>query len=443
MGDFLADRGQNDLMTLRLLEGLETEGMRTEITASNHDMFFLNEYYKTDPSAWGASSRFYGQYVNGIRSLVSDGIISQEGLSEMMDRVYFPNFKLLSYALTNNDKKITLFMHAPNGIEPIKDLAGELGVEYADKTAKDLAKTIDAINWAFQNLRYTDNAKFREMVRLAAEFDINTNNSSLTALVWNMGKGNVDGKYELSVALPNYVEKVVHGHVGEPGPKLPAQYETLDTNLGKMHSTDLPEGYQGNFDAGVYVDHSVIEPVWAKRYEITPDNLLKRMANLRDEMKASNSVLKNTIKEAQAFLQKDVNTLNDMEIAQWQENTRSFVSTIDEIKEKSSNLRLVVDRIIPKTLPSVPGHSEILRQQFDAALVGAEFRELERELNTVLSQVREKINERNLKLASNVSERVDESLRLLPVGVGAPEQQWIKAEARGRVAQIKRDMQLR
>jgi hypothetical protein len=314
LGDFIADRGKNDWMTLLVLEKLEEVGVRTEIVASNHDMFFLNEYYRGDPKLWGKSNSDYGDYVFGIKRLVDDGVVSQEELIKMIERVYYPNFKLISYALSEDKKKITLFTHAPNCLDPIKDLARELDVVYKDKDAQELAETIDGINLAFQILRFADDEKFKKMVEVAAttalrcEYDSCyrtkhvpysfDQDSPLSALVWNYGN-----KTELE-KLPDYVEQLVHGHIGAKRPESD-RCLNLDNDLGRP-----------NHDDGFYNSHRSPERVWDERYEFSSDVLLDRIEQLREAIKKEISSLDGQKKQIEGILRETSSSfLNTQQMA--------------------------------------------------------------------------------------------------------------------------------
>lgn len=273
LGDLIADRGNNDLMTLLLLEKIKDNGVQVEIVASNHDLFLLPNYDE-DPAKWAEliEDLAYDMFVNGLLLLINNKIIEHKEIVRLMDRVYLPSFKLISYALSQEDgeTKITLFMHAPNNCIPIKALARELGIDYPDEAinAERLADIVDKINNAFQELRFSDNAEFKKIMRKAIDYsDIPArefkelllvengavshieipNNSPLTLIVFNYGGGKATGNIKELEDFPECVKQVVHGHVGEI--ILGGRSENLDSDIGR------PGKWRGN-----YVDHAFVEP---------------------------------------------------------------------------------------------------------------------------------------------------------------------------------------
>lgn len=277
LGDFIADRGNNDIMTLLLLEKITTNSVKVEIINSNHDVFIL-PYYDKDPAQWRSNLDCtkggltlgigYGIYIAQLQCLVQNEIVSHEEFKVLMKNAYLPNFKLLSYALQENqsgDAQITLFMHAPNNLEPIYKLAEQLNIAFdnTSKNAKGLAKVIDAININFNLL--TQEEKSRLLIdangieaQKTADYetpysDWGTGVSPIHALIWNYGGGKYLGE------MPAYVKKIVHGHVGEVLPKkIEPRDENLDTYLGRS-----------NIPTGKYLAHVAIEPKF--KIESEPD----------------------------------------------------------------------------------------------------------------------------------------------------------------------------
>lgn len=287
LGDFIADRGNNDLMTLLLLEKIKANGVQVEIVASNHDLFLLPNYDE-DPAKWAAfiDNPIYDAFLNGLLLLINNKIIEHKEIVRLMERVYLPSFKLISCTLSQEagETKITLFMHAPNNCTPIKALARELGVEYPETAinAEKLADIINKINNAFQELRFSDNAEFKKIMRKAIDYsDIPAkefkellfakndaasqieipDNSPLTLIVFNYGGGKATGNIKELEDFPGYVKQVVHGHIGEGA--LGGHSENLDSDIGR------PGKWRGN-----YVDHAFVESAF-KELVIEPSRVFE------------------------------------------------------------------------------------------------------------------------------------------------------------------------
>ncbi len=270
LGDILGDRGNNDWLILLLLRKMHESNIGTQIIASNHDLFFLATYDKHESSP---DDYLLKQYMTKFLKLITNGIVTHEELHSMMEQHYIPNFVPLSYTLSADGNSITLFMHAPNTLEPIEDLAKELGVPYQAATATELAETIDKINTAFQELYVTDNAKFQQMILAAQDEHSST---PLHALVWNRGHKK-DGVLD-PTTLPSYVTTVTHGHVGEGKAKkgtdtrFNERQTNLDTDVGK--ELDLTQGRHAAL--------RLQEKPWKKNYlETLIEKINKKAPNIK------------------------------------------------------------------------------------------------------------------------------------------------------------------
>lgn len=154
IGDVLADRGENDWMTLAILKKMDDEGVPFEIDFSNHDMEFsravgrkgflydLNELHDEYSS------------VTRMKKFMDEkkGKFNHELLNEMIDAVYSSDhFKLISYAIDEGKSSIEIFTHAPYDFHFMEALATFLKVSFEYDTLLNLKKSIDGINQAFSN----------------------------------------------------------------------------------------------------------------------------------------------------------------------------------------------------------------------------------------------------------------------------------------------------
>lgn len=146
IGDVLADRGMLDYWTLQVLMRLKTAGVPVENEISNHDVEFIKSYSPSEVRS--------GELVSGqARSL--DNLIpflnrfpGRKAELDTAVEYYKSTLKLLSYSLSSDGTKITLYSHAPIGLSTIIGLAEVLEVEFKNETAKALGETIDRINQA-------------------------------------------------------------------------------------------------------------------------------------------------------------------------------------------------------------------------------------------------------------------------------------------------------
>lgn len=261
LGDFIADRGQCDIMQLRLLKKLNDAGVKVEIVASNHDIFFLPFYAESDTKIW--LKGYYTEYLASLRELIERDIITHQEVVQLIENNYLPHFKLLSYALDGNqtDQKITLFMHAPNEIGQIKFLVDYLNgiftkierpdfmIVYADDSALALAHTIDAINDAFAKLRLSNPREWQKIMITAQNCHDRTGTGpGLTKTLWNY-----DDSFEALYDQPEYIQNVVHGHIAQQADHGDNGIN-LDTDLGKVLSPA--------FTYGTYKHYCAVEPAF-------------------------------------------------------------------------------------------------------------------------------------------------------------------------------------
>lgn len=249
LGDTVSDRGQNDWLTLKVFEKLHQGGVATEIIASNHDLMLLAVYGNDVGKAWPDYAMLDQQRSEyALQGMIRKGLISHDEVKMMMEKHVIPSLKLLSYALSSDEQKITLFMHAPNSCQVIHDIANQLGVDYKAGTAKELAQTIDRINQAFALMRLEDNARYMKIIRVMASnsvMELDEPDQVLAVfakLSWNRPKQ--AGKYALEepslqdkTITPDFVEHVVHGHIGQ-----------IDTEA-EPHQAIITAGRQVNLDS--------------------------------------------------------------------------------------------------------------------------------------------------------------------------------------------------
>lgn len=155
IGDDLADRGKNDLLTLLIFERLRILDMSVDIIASNHGVEFLKQYaYGINAPLqilYQGSYQSFGASLHGLRNDITNGKITSDRVNDIIQESYLPNTKLLSYLITD-DNKISIYSHAPINETKVNLLAKLMGVEHNGETVQNLAKTIDAINQAFSNI---------------------------------------------------------------------------------------------------------------------------------------------------------------------------------------------------------------------------------------------------------------------------------------------------
>ena len=150
LGDELADRGQNDYFTLKILQKLHQAHVRVEIIVSNHSLEFIHACESKDLFEGTVIHPDQVKSMTNLQELVEKGIVDRQEILQIKQDCYNSTVRAISYSLRKDRPAITIYSHAGIGLDTIEDLAKKLSVPYNDKTASQLAHTIDNINRAFQ-----------------------------------------------------------------------------------------------------------------------------------------------------------------------------------------------------------------------------------------------------------------------------------------------------
>ncbi|MDX1837201.1 hypothetical protein DIZ81_06895 [Legionella taurinensis] len=268
IGDELADRGQNDYFTLKILKRLGDAGVRTEILLSNHSAEFLDNHHrgslKKPEDLLGDEN---ARSMHNLGTLLERGLVDSEEITSIVKDHYLPALKAISYSIDNTVQppRLTLYTHAPVGIETIRSLADLYGIPYDDSSIDRLCRTIDQINErVHQDLSehsvHDHHRGFLEEWTMGLGSIAIPHDLPLLRLMWNRGDvdkqmaekpGEQQSLYgiELPMQQNGYQLALVHGHDG-PSKKifsddkevtdetsyLPNMYNT-DNDLGKRELT--------------------------------------------------------------------------------------------------------------------------------------------------------------------------------------------------------------
>jgi hypothetical protein len=213
IGDELCDRGSNDYYTLLVIKKLSQIGVNCEFVISNHGFEFIQGYENGTYTPIKLSTR-YANSIASLSHLFSKKLIAPGQINSIVNKCYKPKLKVLSY--TPSKDQITIYTHAPAGLQQIKDLCVDFNVQYKDDTVKDLSKTIDKINNVFRENYIKNNL-------------VHTIQEKLNAIAWNR-------QYEGLERPENHKDykiNFVHGHdSGEQSSRNIYNLE-FDNRLGK------------------------------------------------------------------------------------------------------------------------------------------------------------------------------------------------------------------
>ncbi|MFI4919269.1 MAG: Dot/Icm T4SS effector Wip [Legionellales bacterium] len=228
LGDVLADRGSNDYWTLRLLWKLIQAKVPIEILLSNHDLEFIHAYenqaFFEPNSGMSDSTGPYSSMCN-MQTLIDKALITREEVLTMINTIYKPSLKILSYTLDKTTNEITIYSHAPIDLNTIARLAKFFEVAYKDDTIYDLAKTIDLIQKQFAIDVQNNRVSSAENKSNAAFMDVMHNR------VYDL----------LETPTTAYPVSFIHGHTDKTSDVHP-NIQSLNSTLGK------PNNRKGEFD---------------------------------------------------------------------------------------------------------------------------------------------------------------------------------------------------
>jgi hypothetical protein len=232
IGDELADRGNNDYFTLKILEKLNEHKVPVEIIVSNHGIEFIEAYEKQkDFHPCMLSRHDHASSMEKLQFLVEKKIVTREEILKIVNEAYKPTLRAISYSLSEDNKKITIFSHAGIGLNTIKSLAQKLEVNYNDITAVDLAQTIDNINERFQ--KHVQNNTVNELyTRKNMEYGysgyVDLSDAPFEFIMWNRLYDHINRPAVHS----GYNVNFVHGHDDRDRNK--DNICNLDNLLGKL-----------------------------------------------------------------------------------------------------------------------------------------------------------------------------------------------------------------
>lgn len=166
IGDILADRGPNDILTLILLDVLQkklkAKGLsdieifrKMPMLFSNHDAEFWRGYLSAFTAKLDIPKPETRSYHN-LTALIEEKIVTKITLDRLVKDVYAPCLKLMDYSIDYSNPQepvFTFYTHAPVGLKTIITRAAEYYDLKCDKSVfssiEKLSELIDRINHAF------------------------------------------------------------------------------------------------------------------------------------------------------------------------------------------------------------------------------------------------------------------------------------------------------
>ncbi len=243
IGDELADRGNNDWLTLLVLQKLNKEEVPYRIMLSNHGIIAVQSFAqkKRLDQVLGEGQE---KSLHNLWTLVEAGKIEIKRLLDIVQVVYLEHLSLVYYKITANNE-LMLFTHAPVGLETVEQLAEVFKVQYDDSSMAALIQCIDKINKkaseAILGHRFTQDY-FDTM-----DFNV-SDEVGLTSLLWAR---QLQANCKIVPTGGNFTIKgIIHGHIGEGSPlvgPMAIYFHSLDTDFGKYPTLLNPK----EFDEGI------------------------------------------------------------------------------------------------------------------------------------------------------------------------------------------------
>jgi hypothetical protein len=230
LGDELADRGQNDYLTLLLMRQLVKKNVKFEVMLSNHNHLALQSF---DNECLRGRQYFQkGQEQSLLHMwsmLEKPGFELQQRMAlYIAEEIYKPRLKLVGYHVSIENAAmpvVTLFTHAPVGLETIKALAAQFSVDYQDTDVMAFTACLDHLNQVFQAVLC--NRRFADYFILDSATAMQ---SPVGQLMWARS---LAPNVTLTPSHKNFMVRVVHGHVGSAFSSEMSGFYNLDNNVGK------------------------------------------------------------------------------------------------------------------------------------------------------------------------------------------------------------------
>lgn len=247
IGDLTADRGNNDLFTLLVLEKLHNSGVKVENLISNHDVEFIH-FVESDcliDQVYGSLSTMppaQVRSVHGLKCFFYNDLISLERF-ETLYKIYCSQLRFFSYTKGNGENEMILFSHAPTGLEVIPELIRISNIECpsymhsnegiaSECTKQDLEAIIDNLNSYFMSdfkslYRLIENT-FEDFCKKYSIPSFIPATYPILRLCWNRDTNNFTLPKQFSLIL-------CHGH----DMSSPINGVCLDNSLGKYSKGGL------------------------------------------------------------------------------------------------------------------------------------------------------------------------------------------------------------
>ncbi len=231
IGDELSDRGNNDWFTLLLMKTLHEKNVPYQIQLSNHSSVALQSFSTNRPlpGMIGSAQNNQQRSLDNMWALVKKGLITKEEVGSLANEFYKPHLRMIGYTKTTNDH-ITLYTHAPVGLETVRDLSAKFEIKYDDSTIESLIFCINEINKkASESMIKNDFKQYHDVTNR------DNTNDPLDRLFWSR---ELQPNFTLTPTYRSFKVECVHGHIG-PGKILNDGLRNTDSHWGMFPTDDV------------------------------------------------------------------------------------------------------------------------------------------------------------------------------------------------------------
>lgn len=156
IGDGIGDRHSNEWKRLYLNKVFRIKGGKNFILESNHGLeshlSFLTHRWDVDDQLFLLGDDVHwippeARSLTNLRTALAHGIVSRAEINELMEH-WIECLHLVTCSHVHD--RVTIYSHAPIGLNVIQDVALKYGVSYQDETPEDLCHTIQAVDACFR-----------------------------------------------------------------------------------------------------------------------------------------------------------------------------------------------------------------------------------------------------------------------------------------------------
>ena len=240
IGDELADRGKNDLITLLLFEHLTVKGVNYRCMFSNHTQWFLEQDEKAKRGCvldQCDTTRFYHSQ-NALLYYLHQGIITRNEVNHLVNN-HKKHLYILDHGLYNSGTY--QYTHAATSHNIGQHLARHFGLFYVDATPSCQVWSTWRINQKFQsylNNPHSNLFNTHVMNLLSKGQQIDESEFPIECAIWN--------RHHASLQRPkthpeyHYEQRSIHGHDLNDSFANETDIISLDNEFGK-HSSETKE----------------------------------------------------------------------------------------------------------------------------------------------------------------------------------------------------------